>query len=105
LTEWRLATLSCGTAVILEAPASPAESRSLKSFTNLASCCQNYVSQGVYSYLFACSVEGANGKFASRQRAPFIAVHRTELAGEIEQNVCKFFCAFGFPMKVKIINA
>jgi hypothetical protein len=36
---------------------------------------------------------------------PFIAVHRTELAGEIEQNVCKFFCAFGFPMKVKIINA
>ena len=48
-------------------------------------------SQGVYSYLFARSVEGAYGKLASRQRAPFIAVHRAELGGRDQTKCMQIF--------------
>ena len=44
-------------------------------------------------------IEVSNGKFASRERAPFIAINRSELRGEIRQDVCKFFCTLWLPMK------
>ena len=44
-------------------------------------------------------IEVSNGKFASRERAPFIAINRNELRGKIRQDVCKFFCTLWLPMK------
>ena len=44
-------------------------------------------------------IEVSNGKFASRERPPFIAINRNELRGEIRQDVCKFFRTVWLPMK------